>query len=343
MRLGNEREADKLYARALDVTPQMAAAVIREMQTLGVECIVAPYEADAQLAFLSQRGYVSAVISEDSDLLLFNCPKIIYKLDNFGKCIEIASEDLQRVKEFSGLDWSHDRIMKACILSGCDYLKGLKNLGVKTSAKYFARTDDLKLVLSRVKMEMNTLVPENFEELFEKAFLCFKHQRVYCPEQKRMVFLTEPSPSTLELIQAYGEDFLGLDKSAEDARMIAQGRIHPATHEIFSSGLKRMPTLDYYIPSKKRAVVSKSGVKVAATMFEERAVICNPNRSEIRTQISLGARSKFFLPKKPVVEEIKESCVSAESLKEPSSTLERLEKFAFKPVYRIGLRAPSQL
>lgn len=42
----------------------------------GVECIVAPYEADAQLAFLSQTGYVHAVISEDSDLLPFGCKRV---------------------------------------------------------------------------------------------------------------------------------------------------------------------------------------------------------------------------------------------------------------------------
>ena len=41
-----------------------------------VEYIVAPYEADAQLTFLSLHGYVSAVISEDSDLLAYGCERV---------------------------------------------------------------------------------------------------------------------------------------------------------------------------------------------------------------------------------------------------------------------------
>lgn len=45
-------------------------------RTRGVDCIVAPYEADAQLAFLSKSGLAHAVITEDSDLLAFGCKKV---------------------------------------------------------------------------------------------------------------------------------------------------------------------------------------------------------------------------------------------------------------------------
>lgn len=42
----------------------------------GVDCIVAPYEADAQLAFLTKCQLAQAVITEDSDLLAFGCRKV---------------------------------------------------------------------------------------------------------------------------------------------------------------------------------------------------------------------------------------------------------------------------
>lgn len=42
----------------------------------GVDCIVAPYEADAQLAYLNKIGMVQAIITEDSDLLAFGCKKV---------------------------------------------------------------------------------------------------------------------------------------------------------------------------------------------------------------------------------------------------------------------------
>ena len=40
--------------------------------------MVAPYEADAQLAFLSKVGLAQAIITEDSDLLAFGCKKVCF-------------------------------------------------------------------------------------------------------------------------------------------------------------------------------------------------------------------------------------------------------------------------
>lgn len=43
----------------------------------GIDCLVAPYEADAQLAYLNKAGIVQAIITEDSDLLAFGCKKVL--------------------------------------------------------------------------------------------------------------------------------------------------------------------------------------------------------------------------------------------------------------------------
>lgn len=43
----------------------------------GVDCLVAPYEADAQLAYLNKAGIVQAIVTEDSDLLAFGCKKVL--------------------------------------------------------------------------------------------------------------------------------------------------------------------------------------------------------------------------------------------------------------------------
>ena len=47
---------------------------------MNVECIVAPYEADSQLAYLSMNDYIQCVISEDSDLLVFGCKRVLFKM-----------------------------------------------------------------------------------------------------------------------------------------------------------------------------------------------------------------------------------------------------------------------
>ena len=45
-----------------------------------MDCIVAPYESDAQLAYLVQAGYADIVITEDSDLLMFGCKQVHFRM-----------------------------------------------------------------------------------------------------------------------------------------------------------------------------------------------------------------------------------------------------------------------
>jgi exonuclease-1 len=81
---GNCEQALKMYNQSIGVTPLMAYKAINYVKEWcsKVECIVAPYEADAQLAYLSKIDYVQGVITEDSDLIVFGAKRILYKLNN---------------------------------------------------------------------------------------------------------------------------------------------------------------------------------------------------------------------------------------------------------------------
>ena len=64
----------------------MAVRVIDAIEREGLgRVLVAPFEADAQLACLCKNGYTQdVVITEDSDLLAHGAPIIFYKMDNNG-------------------------------------------------------------------------------------------------------------------------------------------------------------------------------------------------------------------------------------------------------------------
>lgn len=76
MKMGRHEEARKLLRRSIDVTHEMALELIKQCQKMNIDCIVAPYEADAQLAYLNIKGIADVVITEDSDLTLFGCKKV---------------------------------------------------------------------------------------------------------------------------------------------------------------------------------------------------------------------------------------------------------------------------
>lgn len=81
------------------VTAEMAAELVVELKRLHVEFLVAPYEADAQMAWLADvseaRGGVAAVITEDSDLLCYGAVRaVLFKVDRAGACMEVQRDHL---------------------------------------------------------------------------------------------------------------------------------------------------------------------------------------------------------------------------------------------------------
>lgn len=79
-------------AAALFPLPLGRKQAVKRIQ--GVKYLVAPYEADAQLGFLARNGHVDAVITEDSDVLLFGCTRVLFKLDRDGMCQEVDLREM---------------------------------------------------------------------------------------------------------------------------------------------------------------------------------------------------------------------------------------------------------
>jgi hypothetical protein len=77
------------FQRGMAVTHEMELHTIAALRKLGITVIVAPYEADAQLAYLCHIGYCQAILTEDSDVLVYSaiCGRpfdILYKFDKGG-------------------------------------------------------------------------------------------------------------------------------------------------------------------------------------------------------------------------------------------------------------------
>ena len=97
LREGRRDEAFKYFQTSIDITPEMARNVIAAARERNIDCIVAPYEADAQLAYLNMCGLIDYIITEDSDLCLFGCQKVLFKLKETGDCILYDRSELGKV------------------------------------------------------------------------------------------------------------------------------------------------------------------------------------------------------------------------------------------------------
>ena len=95
---GNREGATFMFTQSLDISPSMALELITALKREGIEFVVAPYEADAQIAHLAKQsrenGGVDVVFTEDSDLIAYGCKRVCFKLDKFGACKEVLLEDV---------------------------------------------------------------------------------------------------------------------------------------------------------------------------------------------------------------------------------------------------------
>ncbi|KAF9972046.1 Rad2 nuclease [Actinomortierella ambigua] len=226
------KEALDQFRKCVDVTPEMAFAVMQALQAARVEYVVAPYEADAQLAYLEKTGKVQGIVTEDSDLLVFGCKRMIFKLDQYGSGIEIRHEHLSRVRELSFHNWTMTEIRHMCILSGCDYLPSIPGMGLKTAHRMLRRHKTYGRVIKDVRMENTSVrVPTNYEQLFEQADMTFLYARVYDMDKKCLVHLNEVPDDLKDILATSEYDFLGPLLSPEVAHGIATGRLNPITKE----------------------------------------------------------------------------------------------------------------
>ena len=240
IRKGKEKEAQTKRLEGIDINPQMAYELIKLLKQKKVEYYVAPYEADVQLAYLSKINYVDCVITEDSDLLALGCKKVLYKLDldtNIG--LEIETKNLNKCTKYDFSEFDSDKFLTFCILSGCDYFK-IKGVGANNAYKIITNSSSYKKCIKTLCDNVNKKNKDSekldYDELiekFEKAFLTFRYQVVYCPIEKKLKHFSDITKTKYKFASKYlnNLDFLGTTEVSEDlVKKTTFGEIDPITH-----------------------------------------------------------------------------------------------------------------
>jgi exonuclease 1 len=184
---------------------------LRTLQALraeGIPYVVAPYEADAQLAYLERVGIVDGIITEDSDLLVFGCKNVYFKLNDVeGIVTAISRDDFGKVTECSLRGWTDAQFRAMAILSGCDYLPSIPGVGLKTAWTFLRKHRTPENVVRALRLEGKKKVPQGYLEAFMVTEKVFLYQRVYDPLTEMLVNLTQLPPD--EALSHADEAFIG--------------------------------------------------------------------------------------------------------------------------------------
>ncbi|KAK1757238.1 hypothetical protein QBC47DRAFT_297180 [Echria macrotheca] len=225
LKAGKPAQALPEFQKAIDVTPEMARHLIEDLKKANLPYVVAPYEADAQLVYLERQGLINGIVSEDSDLLVFGAKRLLTKLDQYGHCIEINRKDFCSVREISLTGWTDADFRRMAILSGCDYLDGPSNMGLKTAYRMLRKYKTPERLIKMLQFDGKFRMPDDYLAKFQQAELTFLYQRVFCPTRQEIVLLTDPDPS----IDIESMPFIGAPVKPEVARLVAAGDVNPIT------------------------------------------------------------------------------------------------------------------
>lgn len=143
---GNHDKARAKLIEATEVTTEMAYSFIEKCKVNNIKFIVAPFEADAQLAYLNVMNIVDFVISEDSDILVYGAKSVFYKMKQDGVGDEVCLKDILQKPESGFYELDFDEFVQACILSGCDYSKSVKKVGINKAVQFIKEMKTFKRV-----------------------------------------------------------------------------------------------------------------------------------------------------------------------------------------------------
>ncbi|NXQ55466.1 EXO1 Exonuclease, partial [Anthoscopus minutus] len=296
---GRLSEARECFGRSVNITHAMAHEVIKAARAQGVDCIVAPYEADAQLAYLNKIGMVQAIITEDSDLLAFGCKKVFLKIDKFGNGLEIDQTRLGNCKQLGNV-FTEEKFRYMCILSGCDYLPSINGIGLAKACKLLklANNPDIIKVIKKMGqyLKMNITVSEEYLQGFTRANNTFLYQLVFDPVNRKLVPLNayrdDIDPETL--------NYAGRHVGDGTAFQIAIGNID----------INTMEQIDNYDPDAAQPVQQRS-----CSWNDQRDNHVNSIWSrEYKFSTEDPAPPKTQLPEKPITKGM-EKIISVKGLK----------------------------
>ena len=158
---------------------------------------------------------------------MYNCDRVLFHLDSNGWGFEITMKELHLCKELNFASFTEEMFIQTCILSGCDYIESITGIGLKTGHALITKFKDYKEVIRNLIINPKYIVPKGYEEGFEKAFLTFYLQLIYCPIKKRIVHLNDVLKYKKVLEKYKDLSFLGNNLKQDMVEKVISGDVDP--------------------------------------------------------------------------------------------------------------------
>lgn len=129
---------------------------------LGVPYVMAPIEAETECSHLCKTGIVSAVLSDDTDLLAYNTPIMLSNYNSAdGYCQSISPYDIQQE-----LNFTYPQLLDFYIMCGTDYNTNIPNIGPKKAFQHVKTYGTIDVLPEKLKLDITNLLHTRVREIF---------------------------------------------------------------------------------------------------------------------------------------------------------------------------------
>eukprot|EP00978_Attheya_sp_CCMP212_P023403 scaffold71614_cov50-Attheya_sp.AAC.1 len=220
-------------ARKAGVNPKQYQAIVALLlQELlphhSIPFLVAPYEADGQLAYLASRTWLDVICTDDSDFIAHGVSSLLYRLqinhphhpaETTCTHVVVGTATLLHKDDWGAtpatpvslLDFSTPMVACLFVAAGCDYCASLRGIGIGKArdAVHHAfygssstSTTVLQSLWDGLYQRCFSTVPLShadkvaYEQVFIRALFLFRHAIVFCPLLGKNVYAHIDTPDT---------------------------------------------------------------------------------------------------------------------------------------------------
>lgn len=157
-----KKKIEHRKSQIINISPQDFELTKKLFDVLSVPYYNAPMEAENMCADLCKRGLVSAVLTEDTDVLAYGTPIFLSKIDtNNDTCTRINYQKL-----LTELNMTYPQFLDLCIMCGCDYNETIPKVGPMTAYKHIIKYGNIETFSQNTNTDVSCLNYNRVRQLF---------------------------------------------------------------------------------------------------------------------------------------------------------------------------------
>ena len=144
------------------LTGEMVDQARRLLGLLGIPCVQAPGEGEAQASAMARAGSAYAAASQDYDSLLFGSPRLVKNLAITGRrklprknvFVDVQPEEITLEATLAAVGVTREQLVDMGLLMGTDFNEGVKGIGPKKALALIKKHGALEPALDELHVDI---------------------------------------------------------------------------------------------------------------------------------------------------------------------------------------------